>query len=665
MDASENTIQPGKGAAERPAAPTVFAGTVTGIKKEGGAQTLEIQYSQGKIKFQAEGDFQLGERVKLSFPGNGSVQVEKGPLPNAAGDRQGVGYTLPHNMTALKDLRAFEENLVKWMAGKQPGGDPLTAQERESLSRLSLPQLLMRAMEKAGGKDFLVQSLPSLHRGVVSALRDALNETGGDAGLKSGLLDLLKSLGRQPDGAAADPARGRAGRQGGSGAFMHAESGAGHAPWFGRIMEKQQAEGFLSPMQRLQFTGTGGPPKSDPMYRYQIDMGGRTMDVFSSQSKEAGEFADFELERQGGRVQARFTDPAASLPVSLKTVLAGVTGEARQGLLLASHYLQDFKDEPYYGKLVKDFGEVLAQSGRLNARPAGGPGIPDQQEMDGLLRLFVAFPRDTQHPERQAKVWGSAVNDPQAMMTLLKTLRPEQETSLLRSDTALRMAAQGRLPADVEALLTMADGKEEPPEATAAWLKRLLPDAFKSEDLMKLAKDASPLTTAGKEHEAAKFLLQAVAHSFPQDAQIPEGKASQFYFYQGQEWRNLQVTWERGGGKDGKVKSGPKGPLQVKVQTSAKNMGQVNVGVSWEPRGAKLEFRNQFHDVRDLLAQSLPELEKSLALMEFRVTTWSYELLPEEPPILPDPGWPRPGFPGSHLRGPASLSDGANLDITG
>ncbi len=654
MDSSENTIQPGKGAAERPAASTIFAGTVTGIKSEDGAQTLEIQYSQGKIRFQAEGDFQLGERVKLSFPGNGSVQVEKGPLPNAAGDLQGVGYTLPQNMTALKDLRVFEENLVKWMAGDQSAGDPLTAQEKESLSRLSLPQLLMRAMEKAGGKDFLGPSLPSLHRGVVSALMDALNETKGDTGVKSALVDLLKSLGRPPDAAAADAARGRAGRPSGAGAFMQAESGAGHAPWFGRIMEKQQADGFLSPMQRLQFTGTGGPPKSDPMFRYQIDMGGRTMEVFSSQSREAGEFADFELERQGGRVQARFTDPAASLPVSLRTVLAGTTGEARQGLLLASHYLQDFKDEPYYGKLVKDFGEVLAQSGRLDARPVGGPGIPDQKEMDGLLKLFVAFPRDSQYPERQARVWGNAVNDPKAMMTLLKTLRPEQEASLLRSDTALRMAAQGRLPEDDEALLTTA-GKGASPEATAAWLKRLLPEAFKSEDLMKLAKDVSPLTTAGKEHEAAKFLLQAVVHSFPQEAQIQEGKATQFYFYQGQEWRNLQVTWERGGGKDGKGKSGPKGPLQVKVQTSAKNMGQVNVGVSWEPKGAKLDFKNQFHDVRELFAQSLPELEKSLALMDFRVTAWSYELLPDETPILPDPGWTRP----------ASLSDGANLDITG
>jgi len=42
-------------------------------------------------------------------------------------------------------------------------------------------------------------------------------------------------------------------------------------------------------------------------------------------------------------------------------------------------------------------------------------GIPDRQELDGLLKLFVAFPRDTVDPGKQAKVWGDAVKDPQAV----------------------------------------------------------------------------------------------------------------------------------------------------------------------------------------------------------------------------------------------------------
>ena len=133
-------------------------------------------------------------------------------------------------------------------------------------------------------------------------------------------------------------------------------------------------------MQRLQFGGAGmvaGAPtpmsaKSEPLFRYLMDMGGRTMEVFSSQDVEAGEFADFELERLGGRVQARFSDPAASLPVGVRTAMAGSSPELRQGMLVASHYLQDFKGEPYFGRLMQDFGEVLAQSGAMDARPRRG-----------------------------------------------------------------------------------------------------------------------------------------------------------------------------------------------------------------------------------------------------------------------------------------------------
>jgi hypothetical protein len=659
MEASDNTVQPSRtGSADRSAAPTVFAGTVTGVRQENGVQTLEVQYSQGKVKFQADGDFQMGEKVRLSFPGNGSVQVEKGAMPASQGDA-GVGYTLPQNMPALRDLRAFEDNVVQWMGGRQMPGAPGNALERGNLMRLTLPQLLSKAMDKEGGREFLGQALAGLPPNVLSALMDALEETQGEQGTKP-LIDLLRSMARPNEAPMSDLDRVPTGRGvgaagAGSGGFLTAEAGAGHSPWFGRVVDRQQADGFLTPMQRLQYPGMGQPAKGDPMYKYVLDMGGRNMEVYSSQAKEPGEFTAFELARHGGRMEASFTDPAAGLPAGLRTAIAGSSGDMRQGMLLASRYLQEFKDEPYYGRLVEDFGQVLAQSGRLNPEGAAHPGIPDQKEMDGLLRLFVSFPRDAEQPAQQAKAWGEAVRDPEAVMKLLKSIRPEQEGSLLRAGTALHLAARGPAPADVLMAAAQAAEAGESPEATAAFLKKMLPEAFRSEDLLKLAKDASTLNPAGKEHEAAKFLLQSVANAFPRDERIPEGRPTPFYFYQGQEWRNLQVTWERGGGKEGRGKGGPKAPLQVRVETQAKHMGQVNVGVSWEPKGARLDFKNQFHDVRELLSQSLSELEKSLALMDFRVTAWTYEMLPSDIPPLPDPGWTRP----------ASLSDGTNLDVVG
>jgi hypothetical protein len=730
MDASENSIQPlravdrassqGSGSAEagtdRFTSGTAFMGTVTSVKKADGAQTLEVQYSQGKVRFQAEGDFQVGERLRLSFSENGTVQVEKGPLARGQGD-WGVGYTLPGNMSALKDLRAFEQKVSLWVAagngsadetgdwagaevgnrsGNSVGAGP-AAPERAALQRLTLPQLLLKVMDMPGGRQFLSQALAGMNPVNLSALQDALETMPGDsaAGAKAALLDMLKSAGKvavPSDALQAMLGEAQAPLEGGSssGAFMQAESGSGHAPWFGRILDREQADGFLSPVQRLQFGGAGGPPQSGPMYRYLLDMGGgHTLEAFSSEAKEPGAFLDFALNKQGGRLQAKFIDPTVGLPVVLRTALAAASPPLRDGMVLASQYLREFENEPYYAHLVEDFGAVLAYSGRMDTPGADGKpaGIPDQQDMDGLLKLFVSFPRDSVQPERQARVWGDAVKDPDAMLNLLKTLKPDQDASLLRSGTPLRLAGAAGLPAGGPGVRLTADGKPvltadgklalaadarlpgtaealpmtgsaksgETLEATTAWLKKLLPESFRSEDLLNLAKDASLLTPAGKEHEAAKFLLQAVAHGFPREDPIQAGKPSQFYFYQGQEWRNLQVTWERGGEKQGRGKTRAKAPLQVRVETQAKHMGTVKVGVSWEPKGARLDFKNQFIDVHDLLSQSLPELEKNLALMDFRVTAWTYDLLPDTAPSAPDPGWTRP----------ASLSDGANLDLLG
>jgi hypothetical protein len=385
------------------------------------------------------------------------------------------------------------------------------------------------------------------------------------------------------------------------------------------------------------------------MFRYVLDTGGSSLEAFSPQSRDPGEFSDFSLERQGGRLEARFLDPAQSLPAGLRASLEAADPPARQGMLLASRYLADFRREPYYGKLVEDFGAVLAQSGLLRpAAPGQPPAIPKQEQMDNLLKLFVSFPRDGQDPAGQAKAWGDAVKDPRAFLKLLKDVKPEQDGALLRPGTVLRPAARAEAdpaasaPGPGTALGAGAAKEAGEGQEAAAWLRKLLPEAFRSGDLLSLAKDAAP--AAGKEHEAAKFLLQAVASSLPQEAPVPEGQPTQFFYYQGQEWRNLQVTWRRdGGGRDARGRSGPKGPLQVSVETQSKHMGRVNVGVAWEPKGARLDFKNQYQDVRDLLARSLPELEKSLALLDFKVSSWTYELLPDAPTLPASGAFPPPG----------------------
>ena len=688
MDSSESNpiqpiqaSQPGNGATDRSATPPVFSGTITGIKQDKGVQTVEVQYSQGKIRFQADGDFQAGDKVRVSFPGGNAVEVAKGRTSAAQGDLEASGYSLPRN---LGSMQAFEESVAEWMANYEgpdgsgtsnpaasgrasttaPGPGPGAAPA--SLAQMTLPQLMMAVMEKSGGKEFLGQALGGLNSNMLGALAEALDQMKGDPGLKSALLDMIRTQGRGPENAGAEAARlqGVAGAPKNLDGYWSAEAGAGASPWFGKILEKDDAEPFMSPRNRLQFGGGGPPPKNDPMYRYLLDVGGRTLEVYSSQSKDKGDLADFSLDAHVGRLQAKFMDPAQSLPANLRADFAQAAPVMRQAMQLSSHYLQEFKDEPYFGKLVKDFSEVLAQSGRLDPAapnalqaPAQPAGLPDQKELDGMLRLFLAFPRDGQQPEKQARIWGDAVRNPQAMMDLLKTLQPEQETSLLRQDSGLRLAKS--LPGALAISLPGEAGAETSPEAMAGWLKKLLPESFKSSDLLKLADDSSALATAaGKDHDPSKFLLQAVMNSFPKEEDMRQGKPTQFYFYQGQDWRGLQVTWQKGGKEGSQSRSGPKEPLKVSVETSARNMGKVSVGVTWEPKGAKLDFKNQFHDVRTLFTQSLPELEKSLDYLDFKVTAWTYDLLP----VLPEDH--APGSQGGWMR-PAGLSDGANLDLFG
>ena len=644
MESSEaNTVQPSRSGSNRPAAvPSVFAGTVTGVKKENGVQTLEVQYSQGKVRFEADGDFQAGEKVRLAFPGGNAVQVAKGgasptQMDGLAG--QGPGYTLPQN---LASMRAFETSVGQWMANVGTGtpgktGPGVAPQLSEALAKLSLPELLIKVMATSGGKDFLSQSYGNLDRNLMGSLMEAIEATKGDAGAKASLLDILKASGRGLDQTGAEGPKNLDG-------FWSAEAGAGASPWFGRVMEKSDGQPFMSPMSRLQYGSA--PPKVDPMFRYLLDVGGRTMEVFSSQSMQQGDLADFAVETHGGRMQARFMDPSASLPAGLRADFANAIPAMRQAMQLSSHYLQDFKDEPYYGKLVKDFSQVLSQSGSM---AGSGNGLPNQKELDGLLRLFVTFPRDGQQPDKQAKAWGEAVRNPQAMLDLLKNLRPDKGASLLRSGTDLQLA---RNPL---ALTLSEHGGTPTPDVMASWLKKMLPDGFQPGDLQRLADDNAALAATGKDQDPAKFLLQAVVNSFPKDDTLQQGKPGQFYFYQGQEWQGLKVTWEKSQ-KDGhQSKSGRKDPVTIRVETHAKHMGDVKVGVTLEPKGAKIDFQNQFHNVRDLFSQAIPDLERSLDYLDFKVQSWTYAMLPEETQPPTGGGWTHP----------SSLSDGVNLDLFG
>ena len=715
-----NIIPPIRNAGtERNVAVSTFMGTVTAvIQDDKGEQTLEVQFTQGKIKLKAEGDFQPGERVRLSFAPGSPVMVEKGqtapPPPPTLGDWiGGASYTLPGNLSALRDVRSFEGEMAAWLMGGRSasGTAPGIGPEAQQLMRLPLPELLKQVLGRDGGKEFLGQALARMDANTFAALMGGLEDAAADPGAKASLGELLKGVRQVLEGLyqartremdlsrqSGGPAQllGRPDRSGNNFAswvgpagerlrhlgpgelapYQPGETPGKTDPWFGRIVEKQELGMTLFPLLDRRGAGLEPKPGEGALYRYVIDMGGRTQEVESSQSLEVGEVVDFELERPAGGTQsghplrARFLDPGQALPPALRAAFAEAPAALRPAMQVAAHYLQEFQEEAYFPALTRDFAEVLAQSGRLDlsTAQAGGPGmqapalpapaLPAARELDGLFKLFVAFPRDVADPARQARTWSEAGSSPQAMLDFLKSMRPQEDASLLRSGTPMRLADALRqthpsLPAGTD--LPLLPGEEGKPQSVPLEWLRKLPEAFKSADLLKMLEEQAFPKSGEDKEPAARFLVQALSGSLPREEEVREGRPSQFYFFNQQEWRGLQVTWQKGRSEDAWGKQASKAPLHVRVQTTAHHMGKVDVDVSWEEKGAKIDFRNQFHDVRELLEQSMPELERNLALLDFHIQSWTYGQLKDEAFHPPGPAWVRPG----------GLSDGVGLDLLG
>lgn len=735
MDGSQTPIQPGRTGPGTGMPQGVVQGTITAIRQEEGRQSVEIQSAQGRIRLQADGEFQVGEKVRVHMPQagqGGEIRLEKGlektplPLPHLMVEGPGKDADLQGKVAVLKELRAFEENLGRWIGARQPGSTgqaqaamalgaglaagigsgsgsggiaasaapaALAGADLESLLRLPLPELLKRMLAREGGRDMLARSLLGLGPQAFAALMDGLEEGSGSAGGpadsgKASLLQMLRVMRRDGDAGAARPeAQGMAGRMAAGGAGMEPRGalpmgirdlgafwpgGPGGAangsttgangqamPWMGRVIERQEVGGAMAFAGGRMLPAASKDGAAPPMFRYLLDLGGRTLEVRGAQARQPGEFVQFEMEKQGARLQARFLDPAQALPASLRTAFAEASPEGKAALQVSARFLTEFKAEPFFDRLVKDFGEVLFQSGRL-ALPEGQQAwkagtLPNPRELDTLLRLFVAFPRDAGQPERQAKTWSDAARDPRALMDLLRDLKPGGDTALLRTGTPLRLAGAPD-PRDAGLPLPAgAGGAEKRTEALAALLRGALPDVFKSPELLELARQtAQSGGPEAREQQAARFLLQAFSGLMPREDEMREGRPAPFYFYQGQDWRGLQVTWQRDGERADPGRRNSGAPVMVRVETEARHMGKVDVGAVLTEGRLVLDFRNQFHDVRDLLEENIPELEKSLALLGVRIEAWSYARLPEAPQAPPTAGWVRP----------ASL-DGGNLDLTG
>ena len=228
---------------------------MTNIKKENNQQTLEVQYSQGKVKFQADGDFKEGEKVRLSFPGGNAVEVAKSEMPVA--DKSSGVFTLP-------------------------------------------------------------EALNSLDRNLLMQLTEALDHSPDNLELKTQLQDLLHSQtanSQTGNSASTKTLQGNAPQsiQPNLDTFWSAEAGEGAAPWFGMIVDKNDANSTI-------INGVQNSSVKDSLFKYMVDMGGSQLEVFSPQEKKPGDLAEFTVSaRPGNRggMQAQFMTPTDSLTPEL------------------------------------------------------------------------------------------------------------------------------------------------------------------------------------------------------------------------------------------------------------------------------------------------------------------------------------------------------------
>jgi hypothetical protein len=126
-----------------------------------------------------------------------------------------------------------------------------------------------------------------------------------------------------------------------------------------------------------------------------------------------------------------------------------------------------------------------------------------------------------------------------------------------------------------------------------------------------------------------KFLMQALVGSKPDEKSWNEGNSKTFYFYHHDAWQPADARWSRLPERKGKPAQGAdRPPVQMLIATQTPNLGTVKVDLTLDRRGSRLDFRNERHDARALLANSLPPLERLLSDLDLRLASWTYAPLP-------------------------------------
>jgi hypothetical protein len=590
-----------------------------------------------------------------------------------------AGFVLPGHVQVLRDLGSLENALFQFLLQRglsanperspaqnpAPGAVPLPLPESNpsalpaaKLSPESLPTLILRVLEQKGGLDFLTAQIAKLQpqslRPLVASM--AALDPPKEPEAQRRFLALMQGFRRalsQADQIRAEipavrstapqaPPRPEAGRE--LMRYLRPTPGADLFLGRGLIVERTES-GTRAPV-----SGTASPavpagtPEANSPLRYRIDLGGAMLEAFSAERRMPGDFVTFHLERDQGRLWIRFRDGERSLPPELRPAYAAADAPGKAALLLSADFLGPALDKPGFVAAARDFAALLSDTGRLQGSK---PDLPSPDELDVLFRLMLAFPKDAANPGMQARVWGEAVRQDGGLASFLRLLRPAESApseALLRPDSILqtspRLAEKPENPAQeavVQALRAASGGTGE----------------LRWENLFEAARTlATPEAARGETARPAlagveKFLLQALVGMGPRDDDWPETQVRNFQFYQGNAWQGSEASWSKV--QDSKTRSfdgSKRPPVRMDITVRGQNLGQVEVNLVLDAQGSRLQFRNEFHDARNLLARYLPPLERLLEDLDLRLLDWSYARLPtassgpsgpEFPTVAPGP----------------------------
>ncbi len=620
----------------------VLNGKVVAVQVQEGKQILTLQVPQGRIQVQAEGDFQKGDAIRLQFAGTG-LTLEKVMISSLE-----LTSSLPIDLNAdleqLQNLRnVLIENLVKASMNKadesnnESNTQLLSRNGLAKLDQISLSSLIQQTLAQSSGSDFLEKILLPLgqvKQELFHALWRNLTTVDIDPTLKQSLWAWIKKV--KGDDALLMANTHDFNLQGLKISEVSAAStentiapklGELYKPqgkmeetkiWFGKIIERESLASQILPEPLKQAAWRGNNVPADPLlqnllYRYKIDLGGAQIATVTSQVKASGEFAYFHLMQSENQWVANFEPLESAIPVALKAMMHEEHITYTPALQVAYDHLQDYKAEPYFNKLLIDFSKLLQQSTILE-NPNKIP-LPSPKELDGLLKILVAFPREEIESKQQALQWGKMNQQPEEAINLVKPFLPETEQVVVHKGLPLHKheAPSVLLSTVVKALaIPQAVWEKIPSQLALADLPQILRESLNKVD--------------GPINPEQKFLLQAAITLFPKEEN--QTGTQTLYFWQNPMLHPFQIEREKNKEKSeaesSKKNQRQKKPEQFQVETETPNMGLVSVHLQEHEKGYTLSFKNQFHDVRDLLQVFLPELEKALAPLDFRIQSWQY-----------------------------------------